>query len=161
MNLYESPTDTSKEKLWTISSVFLAGSIEMGKAVDWQSELISKLSHLNINVFNPRRKDWDSSLAQSFDNPQFREQVEWELHHMEQSDIVIFYFDPDTMSPITLFELGLNISQSDKSDYNDHLIVYCPEKYFRKGNIDIITNWYGIEQVYSIDAIVDAIEQRI
>ena len=80
--------------------IFLAGSIEMGTAGDWQTQVYDLLPEdSHINVFNPRRRDWDSSWKQSKDNPQFYEQVNWELDHIEQSQIVFFYFDPDTKSP--------------------------------------------------------------
>ena len=43
-------------------SIFLAESIEMNEAIDWQQEVIDKLSVIKseITIFNPRRKDWDS-----------------------------------------------------------------------------------------------------
>lgn len=47
-------------------SLFLAGSIEMGVAVDWQTSLTKFLERPENRmgcdfVFNPRRDDWDSS----------------------------------------------------------------------------------------------------
>lgn len=42
-------------------NVFLAGSIEMGKAKEWQKEFIEALSDKPIRFLNPRRNDWDSS----------------------------------------------------------------------------------------------------
>jgi len=41
-------------------SVFLGGSVEMGKAVDWQKEVIKALKDKQIIFLNPRRNDWDS-----------------------------------------------------------------------------------------------------
>jgi hypothetical protein len=38
------------------------------------------MTNNQILVLNPRREDWDSSWIQSIDNPQFREQVEWEIY---------------------------------------------------------------------------------
>ena len=70
MHNHKNPTNSplSPESI----SVFLAGSIEMGKAEDWQSETIKALSDLeNIEVFNPRRDDWDSSWKQEESNRQF------------------------------------------------------------------------------------------
>jgi hypothetical protein len=42
-------------------SIFLAGSIEMGKAIDWQTSITKTLikEFENIYIVNPRRKDWD------------------------------------------------------------------------------------------------------
>ena len=61
----------------------------------------------DVTILNPRRDDWDNSWTQSINNPQFREQVEWELEAMEKADIIAMYFDKSTKSPITLLELGL------------------------------------------------------
>ncbi len=59
----------------TTKRIFLAGSIEMGKAIDWQSEVVNALADTDLTLLNPRRADWDSSWVQSIDNAQFREQV--------------------------------------------------------------------------------------
>src|SRR5271154_863946 len=87
--------------------IFLAGSIEMGKAEDWQAKLFHSIMSHNVTVYNPRRDNWDPSWKQDISNPFFKEQVVWELDHIDLADIVVFYFDPTTMSPITLMELGI------------------------------------------------------
>lgn len=72
---------------WT-PSVFLAGSIEMGKAVDWQTRVTKALEDLDCVVLNPRRDDWDSSWEQKKENAQFRQQVEWELAALEHAQVI-------------------------------------------------------------------------
>ena len=42
-------------------SVFLAGSIEMGAAEDWQARLTHALQDLDVLILNPRRDEWDAS----------------------------------------------------------------------------------------------------
>ncbi|MBA7539150.1 hypothetical protein ES705_31429 [subsurface metagenome] len=132
-------------------SVFLAGSIEMGKAENWQQRLSRELQ--NITVLNPRRDDWDNTWIQSIDNPQFREQVEWELEALEIANIIVIYFDKTTKSPITLLELGLFA-------HTGKLIVCCPNGYWRKGNVDIVCNRYGIEQVETINDLIRNLIKR-
>ncbi len=131
-------------------SIFLAGSIEMGKAVDWQKEVEEKFEYEGITLFNPRRDDWDSSWVQSKDNPQFREQVEWELDALEYCDTIFMYLAPGTISPISLLELGLH-AKSKK------LIVCCPEGFHRKGNVDIVCEKYNVPQIDSIDELYEAL----
>ena len=123
--------------------IFLAGSIEMGSADNWQKRVTEKLSG-NVVILNPRRDDWDSSWEQSINNPQFKEQVEWELEAMEKAHIILLYFDPNTKSPISLLELGL-FARTGK------LIVCCPNGFWRKGNVDIVCERYGIRQIPSLD----------
>ena len=77
-----------------LPGVFLAGSIEMGKATDWQSSFASQCSDLEIVVYNPRRDAWDDSWVQRMENPVFRQQVEWELKAQEMATLVVFYFSP-------------------------------------------------------------------
>lgn len=141
-------SSTSKTK------IFLAGSIEMGKAVDWQTKITNDLKDFSIVIFNPRRDDWDSSWEQSINNPQFNEQVSWELDMLDRSNIVAMYFDPATKSPISLLELGLH-AEAGK------LIVCCPEGFWRKGNVDIVCKRYGITQIESLDALTKEIIVRI
>ena len=40
-------------------SIFLAGSIEMGKAEDWQTKVTEKFKPYDVLILNPRRDDWD------------------------------------------------------------------------------------------------------
>ncbi len=54
------------------------------------------------------------------------------------------YFDPNTKSPISLLELGLYAA-------SDKLTVCCPEGFWRKGNVDIVCERYGVEQVDTIE----------
>jgi len=86
--------------------VFLAGSIEMGKAENWQKRVAEALT--DATVLNPRRDDWDSSWKQSIKNQKFRKQVEWELGAQQDADLILMHFEPGTQSPITLLELGLS-----------------------------------------------------
>lgn len=134
--------------------IFLAGSIEMGKAENWQEILIRELANERVVILNPRRDDWDSSWVQNIDNSQFREQVIWELNALEKADIVAMYFDPNTQSPISLLELGL-FAKSNK------LIVYCPEGFWRKGNVDIVCRRYKIIQCISMPDFICQIKENI
>lgn len=126
------------------AAVFLAGSIEMGAAVDWQAEAGRVLSEVGWTVLNPRRDDWDSSWEQSITNPQFREQVEWELAALDAAEKILLYFAPGTKSPISLLELGLHAASGK-------LVVVCPEGFWRKGNVDIVCRRYGVDVHSSIE----------
>lgn len=134
-------------------SIFLAGTIEMGTSEDWQAKVEVACQDLGVVLFNPRRDAWDSSWEQSADNPYFREQVEWELQGLERAEMIIFYFAPSTNSPVTLLEFGL-YAQSGKA------FVCCPEGFWRKGNIDITCDRYGVPRVNSLEELVTAIRER-
>ena len=138
----------------TNTKIFLGGSIEMGKAIDWQRELIERLKDEMITFLNPRRSDWDSSWTQEITNPQFKEQVEWELNGLDVADIIVMVFDPNTKSPISLLELGLHAS-------SEKMVVICPEGFWRKGNVDIVCEKHNIKQVLNIDELVEYIYEKI
>lgn len=129
-------------------TVFLAGSIEMGKAEDWQTHLANFFDDNGWNVFNPRRDDWDSSWVQDFENPQFYQQVNWELNALSQSDLIIMYFAPGTQSPISLLEMGL-YADSGK------LHIVCPDGFWRKGNVEIVSNYYNIPFSNTIEELLE------
>lgn len=124
--------------------LFLAGSIEMGAAEDWQANVANLLKDTDWVVLNPRRDNWDSSWAQSINNPQFKGQVDWELDGQELSDKILMYFDPATKAPITLLELGL-FAKTGK------LIVVCPDGFWRKGNVEIVCDRYKIPLCDDLD----------
>lgn len=128
--------------------LFLAGSIEMGTAEHWQTKVQERLIDTDWTILNPRRDSWDASWEQRKDNPHFREQVEWELTGLERAFRVILYLDPKTKSPISLLELGLFGRESGK------WIVICPEGFWRKGNVDIVCERYGITQATTIEEAV-------
>ncbi len=133
------PPNLAKNIKGCHKSVFLAGSIEMGLAEKWQDALITdlELHDFDLVVYNPRRADWDSTWVQEAESPQFYQQVTWELMSLEKCDHIFLYLDPPTKSPISLLELGL-YAKSGK------LIVCCPDEFWRKGNVDIVCNMYGV-----------------
>ncbi|THV06299.1 hypothetical protein K435DRAFT_711486 [Dendrothele bispora CBS 962.96] len=139
-------------------SIFLAGSIEMGKAEDWQAKLTSTLLNLDLpcdlTILNPRRESWDPSLVQDISNPQFREQVEWELDCQDRADVIAMYLHPDTKAPISLLELGL-LAKSGK------MVVCCPEGFYRRGNVQIVCKRYDIPLVGSMDELVQEVVKRL
>lgn len=129
-------------------TVFLAGSIEMGMAEKWQDAVVRALEGTNVVICNPRREQWDISWKQNKDNPDFREQVEWELNALAKSDYIIMYFDPKTKSSISLLEMGL-YARSGK------LFVVCPDDFWKKGNVDIVCEKYNVRQFSTLDALLD------
>ncbi len=145
-NIYKAP-ENIEERDKNKKSIFLAGSIEMDKAVNWQKKCEELLSEKYI-LFNPRRDSWNSNWEQSIDNPQFKEQVIWELHALEKADIIIMFFAADTKSPISLLELGL-FAHSGK------LKVVVQEEFWRKGNIDVVCERYSIKQFKSLEELAE------
>jgi hypothetical protein len=126
--------------------LFLAGSIESDTAERWQDNLIGVLynryhndDNVDLLICNPRRPDYDASQSAKSSNPYFAEQVNWEMDYLEHADVIVFYIDPNTKSAITLLELGLH---AFRGRYD--IVVYCPESFYRSGNVDIVCERYDI-----------------
>lgn len=151
----KSPCDTYPKRSLGQHNIFLAGSIEMNTATNWQQIVFDHFNQdTNINcIFNPRRDDWDSSWQQTLDDVNFVTQVEWELDHLTGSDIIFMYFDPNTKSPITLLEFGL-YARSGK------LVVCCPDGFWRKGNIEVTCRYYRIPLFHTLDEALSYVDQN-
>jgi hypothetical protein len=80
-------------------ALFLAGGIS--DAENWQQTLVGLLPRGEFVVLNPRRTRFPhGDLAAEAG------QIEWEHRHLMRSDLVAFWFPPQTLCPIALFELG-------------------------------------------------------
>jgi hypothetical protein len=134
-------------------TIFLAGSIEMGAAEDWQAKMIAGLKSTTGTILNPRRDDWDSSWEQTMEDAKFREQVVWELNALEQADFIALYLSPGTKSPISLLELGLFCNQQ--------MIVCCPDGFWRKGNVDIVCDRFQIHQVDTLKEMIKELKKHM
>jgi Nucleoside 2-deoxyribosyltransferase like len=124
MNYVQCPTEANPHNLEP--TLFLAGGIS--SCPDWQSELTAKLERTNWTVLNPRRIDFDagnSRLAES--------QIEWEFRHLRLASAIAFWFPPQTLCPITLYELGA------WSMTNKRLFVGVDPKYQRFLDVKIQT----------------------
>ena len=137
--------------------VFLAGSIEMGAAENWQEKLARLVEGTELILLNPRRDDWDSSWEQKIEDPKFNEQVSWELQGIEESDYMVVVFDPATKSPITLLELGFAAGYKDAGK----VFVVCPEGFYRKGNVDIVCERFGLTQFDSIELLATHLIENV
>ena len=138
-----------------IQTVFLAGSIEMGTVENWQAKVedFFKYYPKDITILNPRREDWDSSWTQEFTNPQFYQQVNWELTALDAADLIIMYFHPETKAPISLLEFG-KFAESGK------MMVCCPTGFWRKGNVDIVCERYGIPNYETLEELLQDIHLK-
>lgn len=103
-------------------SVFLAGSIDQGTAIEWQIWLADELEKAwtrdsprepssghegagenakLLTILNPRRLDWDASWKQEMGEQPFTEQVEWELGMQDAATVIAMYFGVQSAAPIS------------------------------------------------------------
>ena len=131
--------------------LFLAGGIQ--NCPDWQSEMVDMLGHVNdLTIYNPRRPNFP------IDNPKAtEEQITWEYNHLNNADLISFWFSKGSLNPIVLFELGKFI-ETDKK-----IFIGMDPEYQRKQDVEIQTllSNPSIEIVYSVKELSDQIINTI
>jgi len=139
MMYIEAPNTYSGQK----PSLFLAGGIT--GCPDWQQQMASKLVDKDIVVFNPRRKNFPIS-----DPRAAHKQVKWEHDYLRKAGAISFWFSPETLNPIVLYELGT------WSMTNKPIFVGIHPKYQRKRDVELQMKFVrpAVKIVYSIDALV-------
>jgi len=113
-------------------SIFLGGGIS--GCQNWQEaakDVLTKQSP-HLILLNPRREKFDVS-----DKTLAEKQIRWEFDHLRLAKAVLFWFPPETLCPITLYELGTwsVLSQTTGA----HLFVGCHKDYQRKQDVEIQT----------------------
>jgi hypothetical protein len=130
----------------------------MGNSKDWQQEMICHMNQWfhnqgDIDIFNPRRSDWNNSWEQSPTHPMFSAQVKWELEQLEKADLILMVLLEDSASPISLMELGLF--------HNKPMMVYNPMEYSRYGNVEITCRRYDIPTFHEWDDYLIAAKRKL
>lgn len=133
-------------------TIFLAGAIDQGEAEDWQKKVARALDNFDVLILNPRRDDWDASWEQSIDNPEFKQQVTWELDAQEAADMVLFVFTKDSKAPITFLEFGLYGPDKDS-------MVCAEEGFYRQGNLDIVAERFNIPIYHNMDDMIEDLQR--
>jgi hypothetical protein len=129
-------------------TLFIAGGIT---GVNWQSEMVRALTKANVNltVLNPRRRAYPEGDP---DAP--RKQIEWEWDALRKSNAVSFWFSPETLCPITLFELGKQLVRP-----NIELFVGSHPGYARRLDLQV---QIGLERPeLDLVASVDALAEKV
>jgi len=140
-------------------SIFLAGPSPRGRGegfpADWRDEAftIFEKKEFDGHLFVPRPT---SGNADSYDG-----QIEWELHHLDSADIIMFWVPrkaPDMMGLTTNIELGMYV-KSQKIVYgrpDDALQIRYLDNIYRKfaGLEPTNTLEYTIESAINAASIV-------
>jgi hypothetical protein len=149
--------------------VFLAGSIDMGSAVDWQSELIERASSFDdkyVTFYNPRRSKVFSG-EQSLYNDDFAGQVNWEIDHIDRANIVVFYITAESKAPITMFELGyfmgktMDDANRESVDQKPRVVVGVEQGFWRRGNIEVMCDRFGVQLYDNLDDVASVLEDQL
>ena len=132
------------------TSVFLAGTIDMGASDDWQKTAaeLFRAKQGSYLLFNPRQDEWHPEREGEMDY-----QVSWELEHLESADYILMNILPGSLSPISLLELGLHARDGK-------LLVVCTPEYSRYDNVRITCARYSVPVFSSLEGAVNAIKDK-
>ena len=124
-----------------VYSVFLAGAIDMGSAVDWQSYVIEKLTGLNdLVIVNPRRPNFTPDTLD--------EQILWELDALEEVDEIFMWFPKDAKAPISFLETGLYLASGK-------MRIGAERGFYRRRNLELTGEAYGEPIDDSLEGMVE------
>jgi Nucleoside 2-deoxyribosyltransferase like len=132
-------------------SIFLAGTITEDPT-NWQQLLVEALKDFDIVIYNPRRAKFP------MDDPSAAlEQITWEYEMLNSASMISFYFAPDTISPITLLELGRFLMTQKP------LAIGVAPTYKRKQDVEIQTRLARPEVpiVYSLKNLVEVVSEQL
>lgn len=111
-------------------SVFLAGAIDMGMAVNWQSQVIEALvDQPTITLVNPRREHFTPDTLD--------EQIHWELDALERVHRIFMWFPREAAAPISFLEAGLYMKSGK-------LLIGAEPGFYRRRNLEITCARYSV-----------------
>lgn len=130
-----------------VHSIFLAGAIDMGAAVDWQAQVIDALQGIRCLLFNPRR-------AVPFTPDMLDEQILWELNALDSADTVLMWFPANSKAPVAMFETGLFF-------HSKKLVLGAEEGFYRRRNLELTAKHYGVPLHNSLEETIVAARDRV
>lgn len=146
--------------------IFLAGTLDNGDSANWQQQVIDAVREQlgeevipitpeikervldddkdGLVLYNPRRDNW----AKDATDDEVAEQIHWEQKRLDDSDLIFMSFGDNSVSPISLLELGLYAK-------DNKLIVFCNPKFWRYVNVRETCKKYKIPMyVNTVDNMV-------
>lgn len=132
--------------------VFLSGSFENTSGEPWRQRVIGELADTPVVLLNPQREDWDSSFwNRDEDDPQFDHHLSWSFDALAYAEMVAFYFDPQTKSPVSLLELGLVAAAMKMSSVP---VVCCPPGFYRRASVQKVCELYTLNMVNTLEELI-------
>lgn len=123
--------------------IFLAGSIDHKKGKNWREEISDYIQESwfdsedntdHITIYSPRRADdvWKPDMEV--------EQAAWDMSMLDMSDYIILHLTGDTVSPVSLLELGIYMK-------SPNLYLSVDSSYTRKHIVELYVANYGKNKI--------------
>lgn len=138
--------DKEPPRVQSAFGVFLAGAIDMGAAVDWQSWIIAALEGRSLlHLFNPRRE--------AFTPDTLDEQIAWELDALNRAEVVLMWFPASAKAPVAMLETGL-FMQSGK------LVIGAEPGFYRRRNLEMTCDYFNVRLCDSLGMLAGMVVHR-
>lgn len=111
--------------------IFLAGSMVGSMVGSMAARLDVNWRQTVADNFQEKYHLLDPTNHNRLEDLEIREHIKWELKGMEKSDYIIMNFLPNSLSPISMVELGMYIA-------TNKLIVVCPKEFYKWRYIDTL-----------------------
>jgi hypothetical protein len=126
--------------------VYLAGAIDMGKAINWQAYIIQSLSlYDGLVLLNPRRD--------KFTDDTLDEQITWELHAMDTANLILMWFPKEAKAPISFFETGLYMGSGK-------LVLGAEHGFYRRRNLEMTSERYSVPLWSTLEETAEEVIKR-
>ena len=79
------------------------------------------------------------------------------MDHGKLADVVMIYFVPGTQAPISLLELGMYATMYG----GEKVVVYCPEGFWKRGNVRIVCGRFGVECLESVEEVERVVREKL
>jgi len=144
MRVITAPEEIDLEN--TDFKLYLGGSIDKKYGSPWHRNIISFISsklgrESKLTIYNPKREEWDKDWPA--DSKVIDEQALWELKAMEHADLIFMFFESSCSSSVGMMQLGLNAKEGK-------LVVVCERHFWKKRDVDVICETYGVPRYDSI-----------
>lgn len=110
--------------------IFLAGSMAAKSEINWRQTVVDELQE-SYHFLDPTNPNHDT-----LEDLEMRKHIKWELDELKKADYIIMNFLPDSLSPISMVELGMYIA-------TNKLIVVCPKEFYKWRYIDTLCKEYN------------------
>jgi hypothetical protein len=124
-------------------SVFLAGAIDMGAAIDWQRYVINNAQgYENLVLFNPRRANFTPKTLDG--------QIRWELKYLDAATMIFMWLPKDSKAPVSMLEAGLFW-------HSGKLVIGAEDGFYRQRNLELTAEHYKILLHNNLDEMISCI----
>ena len=133
--------DNTKQKF-----IFLAGSIDNSKN-NWRNYQMKKFKY--YSYFDPTNYNFSS-----LNNQEMINHINWEFTAMEKADIILLNLLPNSLSPISLVELGLYVSSKK-------IIIVCPKEFYKSTYVYALCKKYNSIIFEKLEEVTEEIFENI